>query len=99
MAAARLAHLPLPATFGQRPDGTTWISFGDPAKGQHMQIDGPLSAKAAADICRAVNAFGPAGAGLEAVRSSYRDPDAHCVLPNAACESVEVALAAMGSRS
>ncbi|SFL17662.1 hypothetical protein [Methylorubrum salsuginis] len=96
---ASLAHLPLPATYGQHPDGTTWISFGDPTKGQHMQIDGPLCAKAAADICRAVNAFGPAGAALEAVRSDCRDPDTDTALAPATGELVEAAIAAMGDRS
>lgn len=92
---ARLADLPLPAAYGQRTDGTTWISFGDPAKGRHIQIDGPLCAKAAADICRAVNAFGPAGAALESVRADCRDPDTDTALAPATGELVEAALAAM----
>lgn len=95
----RLKHLPLPATFGHRPDGTIWISFGDPVSGQHMQFDGPLCGKAAADLVRAANAFPAAARALEAVRDACRDPDTDTALPSAVGEAVEAALAAMGERS
>lgn len=95
----RLAHLPLPATYGQRPDGTTWLSFGRFSEGTHIQFDGPPCAEAAADICRAINAFGPASAALEAVRSDFRDPDTDTALAPATGELVEAALAATEGRS
>jgi hypothetical protein len=96
---APLKHLPLPAAFGQRSDGTTWLSFGDPAKGQHMQFDGPLCVEAAADLVRALNAFPAMGKALLAVRDACRDPDTDTAMPSAVGELVVAALAAMGERS
>lgn len=90
--------LPLPAAFGERPDGSTWLSFGDPVKGPHMQFDGPLCAKAAAEIVRTINAAPVAVGALKAVLASLRDTDANNVLPNAAAEKVVAALVAMGER-
>lgn len=92
-------HLPLPAAFGERPDGTTWLSFGDAPNGRRMQFDGPLCAKAAAEIVRTINAAPAAIDALKAVLTSLRDPDANNVLPNAVAEKVVAALAAMGERS
>ncbi|WP_437871583.1 hypothetical protein ACSD7O_25030 [Methylorubrum extorquens] len=97
--AVRLDRLPLPAAFGVRADGTTWISLGDPPKPPHMQFDGPLCAKAAAEIVRSINAAPVCLDALKAVLTSLRDPDANNVLPNAVAEKVVAALAAMGERS
>lgn len=91
--------LPLPAAYGVRADGTTWLSLGDPAKPPHMQFDGPPCAKAAADIVRTLNAAPVATKALFAVRAACRDPDTGTALPIAAGELVEAALAAMGERS
>jgi hypothetical protein len=99
MAGARPDRLPLPANFGVRADGTTWISLGDPAKPLHIQFDGPPCGKAAAEIVRTINAAPAAVDALKDVLASLRDPDANNVLPNAATEKVVAALAAMGKRS
>lgn len=97
--AGRHLILPLPAAFGERPDGSTWLSFGDPVKGPHMQFDGPWCAVAAAEIVRTVNAAPVAAQALLAVRAACRDPDTDTALPSAVGEAVEAALAAMGERS
>ncbi|MGE7153118.1 hypothetical protein ACQKJ1_05190 [Methylorubrum rhodesianum] len=97
--AAHLHRLPLPATFGVRADGTTWISLGDPAKPPHMQFDGPPCAKAAAEIVSIINAAPLAAKALIAVRAACRDPDTDTALPSAVGEAVEAALAMMGERS
>ncbi|MGW5957071.1 hypothetical protein [Methylorubrum thiocyanatum] len=96
---SKSAALPLPATSGVRPDGTTWISLGDPAKPPHMQFDGPPCAKAAAEIARTLNVAPLAAKALLAVREACSDLDTDAVLPGAVGELVETALAAMGERS
>jgi hypothetical protein len=98
MSALSLKFLPLPAAFGERPDGTTWLSFGDAPNGRHMQFDGPLCAKAAAEIVSIINAAPLTAKALLAVRDACRDPDTDTAMPRATGELVEAALAAMGER-
>ncbi|MBA9071873.1 hypothetical protein FHR71_005666 [Methylobacterium sp. RAS18] len=99
MSALSLKHLPLPAAFGERPDGTTWITCGRGDAAVAYMFEGPPSREAAADIVRALNAFSPAAAALAAVRDACRDPDTDTAMPRATGELVEAALAAMGERS
>ncbi|CAO4138114.1 hypothetical protein [Methylorubrum extorquens] len=96
---AAFKHLPLPAAFGERPDGTTWVVCGRGDDAVAYMFEGPPNRDAAADIVRALNAFPAAAAALTAVRDACRDPDTDTALPSAVGEAVEAALAAMGERS
>ncbi|ACK81193.1 hypothetical protein [Methylorubrum extorquens] len=97
--AASLKHLPLPAAFGERPDGTTWITCGRGDDATAYMFEGPTNRDAAADLVRALNAFPLMAKALLAVRDACRDPDTDTAMPSAVGELVEAALAAMGERS
>ncbi|AWI89256.1 hypothetical protein C0214_13900 [Methylobacterium sp. DM1] len=92
-------HLPLPAAFGERSDGTTWITCGRGDDAVAFMFEGPPNRDAAADLVRALNAFPVMAKALLAVRAACRDPDTDTALPIATGELVEAALAAMGERS
>ncbi|MCP1557814.1 UNVERIFIED_ORG: hypothetical protein M2438_001898 [Methylobacterium sp. SuP10 SLI 274] len=96
---ASLKHLPLPAAFGERPDGTTWITCGRGDDAVAYMFEGPTNRDAAADLVRALNAFPAMGKALLAVRDACRDPDTDTAMPSAVGELVVAALAAMGERS
>lgn len=92
-------HLPLPAAFGERSDGTTWITCGRGDDAVAFMFEGPPNRDAAAELVRALNAYPAAARALEAVRAACRDPDTDTALPSAVGEEVEAALALMGERS
>ena len=97
--ALHLKHLPLPAAFGDRPDGTTWITCGRGDDATAYMFEGPPNRDAAADLVRALNAFPAMAKALLAVRAACRDPDTDTAMPSATGKLVEAALAAMGERS
>ncbi|KQO92016.1 hypothetical protein ASF33_17655 [Methylobacterium sp. Leaf92] len=95
---AAFKHLPLPAAFGERPDGTTWITCGQGDDATAYMFEGPPNRYAAADLVRALNAFPLMAKALLAVRDACRDPDTDTAMPSAVGKGVEAALAAMGER-
>lgn len=63
-----------------------------------IMLDGEGSPALAEAIVKAALSFDAARAALLAVREAYGNYDADCVLPSAAIEAVETALALMGGR-